>query len=63
MITPCTCGSLSKTKLRKDAIEYNTKKNSVFCRKKDLSFGPERTVEVRPNSLAKQNVRSVTDVF
>ena len=33
-----------------------------FCvlQKKVLSFGPNRTVEVRPNSLAKANVWSVT---
>ena len=29
---------------------------------KVLSFGPNRTVEVLPNSLAKPNVRSVTNV-
>ena len=33
-----------------------------FCvlQKKVLSFGPNRTVEVRPNSSAEPNVRSVT---
>ena len=33
-----------------------------FCvlQKKVLSFGPNRTVEVRPNSSAEPNVRSIT---
>ena len=30
--------------------------------KKVLSFGPNRTVEVRPNSSAEPSVRSVTTV-
>ena len=62
MITTHTCGSLSKTKIWKDAIgiECNTKKKFCVLQKKVLSFGPNRTVEVRPNSSAEPNVRSVT---
>ena len=57
-----TCGSLSKTKIGKDAIgiEFNTKKKFCVLQKKVLSFGPNRTVQVRPNSSAEPNVRSVT---
>ena len=35
-----------------------------FCvlQKKVLSFGPNRTVEVRPNSSAEPNVRSITSL-
>ena len=35
----------------------------MFCvlQKKVLSFGPNRTVEVRPNSLAEPNVWSITN--
>ena len=62
MITPRTCGSSSKMKIWKDAIgiECNTKKKFCVLQKKVLSFGPNRTVEVRPNSSAEPNVRSVT---
>ena len=62
MITHRTCGSLSKTKIWKDAIgiECSTKKKFCVLPKKVLSFGPNRTVEVRPNSSAESNVRSVT---
>ena len=31
--------------------------------KKVLSFGPNRTVEVQPNSSAEPNVRSVTTIY
>ena len=36
-----------------------------FCvlQKKVLSFGPNRTVEVRPNSSAEPNFRSITNVY
>jgi hypothetical protein len=62
MITTHTCGSLSKTKILKDdiGIECNTKKKFCVLQKKVLSFGPNRTVEVRLNSSAEPNVRSVT---
>ena len=51
MITRCTSGSLSKTKIWKDAtgIECNTKKKFCVLQKKVLSFGPNPTVEVWPN--------------
>ena len=64
MITPLTCG-LSKIKIWKDAIgiECNTKKNFCVLQKKFLSFGPNRTLEVRPNGtfgrslvLGKKNI-------
>ena len=38
----------------------NLKEKFGVLQKKVLSFGPNRTVEVRPNSSAKLNVRSVT---
>ena len=43
-------------------IKQNKYKKKKFCvlQKKVLSFGPNRTVEVRPNSLAGPNIRSVT---
>ena len=46
-----TCGSLRKTKVWKDVIgiEYNMERKFCVLRKKVLSFGPNRTVEVRPN--------------
>ena len=48
MITPCTCGWV---------IKQNKNMNKKFCvlQKKVLSFGPNRTVEVRTNSSAKPN--------
>ena len=49
-------------KIWKDAIaiECNTKKKFCVLQKKVLSFGPNRAVEVRPNSSAEPNVRSIT---
>ena len=38
------------------------KKKFCVLQKKVLSFGPNRTVEVRPNSSAEPNVRSITTV-
>jgi hypothetical protein len=51
-----------KKKIWKDAIgiECNTKNQFCVLQKKVLSFGPNRTVEVQPNSSAEPNVRSVT---
>jgi hypothetical protein len=51
-----------KTNDEKDAIgiECSTKKKFCVLQKKVLSFGPNRTLEVRPNSSAEPNVRSVT---
>ena len=48
----------------KDAIdiECNTKKKFCVLQKKVLSFGPNRTVEVPPNSLAEPNFQSVTSM-
>jgi hypothetical protein len=48
----------------KDAIgiECNTKKKFCVLQKKVLPFGPNRTVEVRPNSSAEPNFWSVTTV-
>ena len=62
---PHICGSLSKTKIWKDAISIacNTKKKFCVLQKKILSFGPNCTVEVRPNSSAEPNVRSVTTLL
>ena len=64
MIKLQTCGSLSKIKIWKDAIGIDCNKKKKFCvlQKKVLSFGPNRTVEVRLNSSAKPKVRSVTNV-
>ena len=38
----------------------HTKKKFCVLQKKVLSFGPNRTVEVRPNILAEPNVQLVT---
>ena len=38
----------------------NTKKKFCVLQKNVLSFGPNRAVEVQPNSSAELNVRSVT---
>ena len=40
-----------------------TKKKFCVLQKKVLSFGPNRTVEVRPNSSAEPNVRSITTIY
>ena len=37
-------------------MECNTKKKFCVLQKKDLSFGPNRTVEVQPNSSAERSV-------
>ena len=48
--------------VKQKAILNNAVKEkiSVFCRKKNLSFGPYRTVKVRSNNLAEPNVWLVT---
>ena len=50
---------ISKVAILKNAMYSKLKK---FCvpQKKVLSFGSNRTVEVRPNSSAEPNVQSVT---
>ena len=40
---------------------YNMKKRFCFLQEKVLSFGPNRTVEVRSNNSAEPNVWSVTN--
>ena len=62
MITPCTCGSLSKIKLWKDAIgiECSTKKKVLCSAEKSSVIWANRTVKFRPNSKAEPNVWSVT---
>ena len=42
------------------ALTVIRKKKFCVLQKKVLSFGPNRTVEVRPNSSAEPNVRSIT---
>ena len=53
---------IKQNKIWKDAIsiECNMKKKFCVLQKKVLSFGRNRTVEVRLNSSAKPNVCSVT---
>ena len=43
-------------------LVLNVIRKKKFCvlQKKVLSFGPNRTVEVQPNSSAEPNVRSIT---
>ena len=42
------------------ALNVIRKKKFCVLQKKVLSFGPNRTVEVRTNSSAEQNVWSIT---
>ena len=64
MIKQHTCGSSSKIRIWKDTVDVgcNTKKKFCVLQKKVLSFGLNRTTEVRLTSSAKLNVRLVTRV-
>ena len=58
-------GHLAKQKYERMPLALNVcNKKKRFCvlQKKVLSFGPNRTVEVLPNSSAEPNVRSFTTV-
>ena len=63
MIMLRTSGSLSKKKYERVPLALNAIwKKFCVLQKKVLSFGPNRTVEVRPNSSAEPNVQSVTSL-
>ena len=49
-----------KGKNKEKEVTSHVKEKFGVLQKKVLSFGPNRTVEVRPNSSAEPNVRSVT---
>jgi hypothetical protein len=55
-------GHLAKQKYERMPLALNVIRKKKFCvlQKKVLSFGPNRIVEVRPNSWAEPNVQSVT---